>query len=522
VQCVWNPAHDDSSCYVLQFPNGAVHAGCHHDSCQGKDWQAFKDALGIAGGVSLADVTINGVPASSTGHNALNALNAQGVNAGETIAIGVKLPRPKLSDDAFYGPLGTMVQRFQDNTEADPAATLGCLLVHFGHIVGRSAYVRLDGQRHFLKLFLALIGTTAGGRKGTADTNATSVFDSIYDLMPAGDSMPWSELRHTGLHTGEGLIHLVRDAEYKPAQAGDLNCIDSGIADKRCLLREPEMASVLQRMAREGNTLSTCLRAAWDDIVLENCTKASPQKSTDSHISLIVHCTPAELVAMLRALDQQNGFANRFLWFCSQRSRMIPDARGFEAAVCRDELRQIQETIAATEYDFRQAGEPLEVSLTDEAAEIWQQLYVQNETQLDADEVLGALYARQSQQIRRLAAIFALVDSTWQVGPEHLRPAVALADYNVQTLQYIWAKYGGSTDKYLPAKHPYRMAEAILAAVDGQPLSRNQIYGDVFGRHRTREEIDAALELLEDQGRITQSEERTRGRSRLVITKKIP
>ena len=43
--CVWNQDHQDKSAFVLRFPNGAIAAGCHHNSCQGKRWHDLRDAV---------------------------------------------------------------------------------------------------------------------------------------------------------------------------------------------------------------------------------------------------------------------------------------------------------------------------------------------------------------------------------------------------------------------------------------------------------------------------------------------
>lgn len=39
--CPWNN-HQDAAPYLLQFGNGAIAAGCHHNSCQGNGWQDFR------------------------------------------------------------------------------------------------------------------------------------------------------------------------------------------------------------------------------------------------------------------------------------------------------------------------------------------------------------------------------------------------------------------------------------------------------------------------------------------------
>ena len=43
--CPWNPEHRNRSAYVVQFPSGAIAAGCHHNSCQGKGWPELRDVV---------------------------------------------------------------------------------------------------------------------------------------------------------------------------------------------------------------------------------------------------------------------------------------------------------------------------------------------------------------------------------------------------------------------------------------------------------------------------------------------
>lgn len=39
--CPFSSAHEDGA-YAIQFPSGAIAAGCHHNSCQGKTWQDLR------------------------------------------------------------------------------------------------------------------------------------------------------------------------------------------------------------------------------------------------------------------------------------------------------------------------------------------------------------------------------------------------------------------------------------------------------------------------------------------------
>lgn len=41
-KCPWNDEHTDKSAYVIEFPNGKIVAGCHHDSCSGENWKTLQ------------------------------------------------------------------------------------------------------------------------------------------------------------------------------------------------------------------------------------------------------------------------------------------------------------------------------------------------------------------------------------------------------------------------------------------------------------------------------------------------
>lgn len=40
--CPWNEEHNDRSAYIIQFADGAIAAGCHHNSCSNENWQSLR------------------------------------------------------------------------------------------------------------------------------------------------------------------------------------------------------------------------------------------------------------------------------------------------------------------------------------------------------------------------------------------------------------------------------------------------------------------------------------------------
>jgi hypothetical protein len=63
------------------------------------------------------------------------------------------------------------------NTEADYAALLLQFLVSFGNAIGRKAYLRIEGTKHYPNLFVVLAGQTAKARKGTAADRIHQLFE---------------------------------------------------------------------------------------------------------------------------------------------------------------------------------------------------------------------------------------------------------------------------------------------------------------------------------------------------------
>src|SRR5262249_17227827 len=155
-------------------------------------------------------------------------------------------------------------------------------------------------DRHGTNLFAVLVGTTAKGRKGTS---WGMVRELLTRIGPDWDD----KCVKSGLSSGEGLIHAVRDPleVQEPIKKGG-KVIDyqqviqgPGVTDKRLLVVEGEFALPLKNLARDTNTLSAVIRNAWDRGDLRVLTKSSPTVATGAHISILGHTTKDELLRYL-------------------------------------------------------------------------------------------------------------------------------------------------------------------------------------------------------------------------------
>jgi hypothetical protein len=258
-------------------------------------------------------------------------------------------------EEAFHGLGGKIVRAIEPASEADPAAVLVQTLTAFGNVIGRGAYFSVEADRHHGNEFVVLVGRTSKARKGTS-------WGHVDRLMREAKGQ-WAEERvQGGASSGEGVIWAVRDPIMKrekvkergqPVRYEEVEA-DPGIADKRLLMYEPEFATVLKQTERQGNTLSVIFRQAWDGRpTLRSMTKNSPAVSTGAHISVVGHITADELRRYLTATETANGFANRFLLFCADRSKMLPEGGRVDPGVMAGLREELVEALAFA----RTAGE---------------------------------------------------------------------------------------------------------------------------------------------------------------------
>src|SRR5437762_3189358 len=195
-------------------------------------------------------------------------------------------------------------------------------------------------------------------------------------------------------------------------------------------------------MTREGNTLSPVIRSAWDCGDLKTMVKNSPAKATGAHISIVGHITKDELRRLLTQTESANGFANRFLWVAVKRSKCLPDGGAIDTVSFEDVVAQLQAVV-----DF--AKDFVEIFRDPDAKTLWREAYP------DLSEgkpgMLGAITGRAEAQVMRLSAIYALLDKSRLIRPEHHRAALAVWKYCEESACWIFGTNTGdrNADKIL-------------------------------------------------------------------------
>jgi hypothetical protein len=180
-----------------------------------------------------------------------------------------------IHENGFHGVAGDMVRRIAPQTEADPAALLLQFLTAWGSLAGRGPYYLVEADRHHTNIFVAIVGTTSKGRKGTS----------------------WGRVQRGVLSTIDE--HRVEACLLQGVGSGEALLDSFAEPDRRRLVIEPEFSRLLAIISREGCTLSQIFRTTWDQGTADIRTRQNKLHVTGAHLSLIGHITRDELLRRL-------------------------------------------------------------------------------------------------------------------------------------------------------------------------------------------------------------------------------
>ena len=380
----------------------------------------------------------------------------------------------------FHGPAGEFVLRTDPHTESHPMALLSQFLVTFGAATGRNAHYTVEASRHHTNEFIILVGPSAKGRKGSS-------WDHVEALLRDVDRHFVEHCIASGMSSGEGLIAEVAD----PADD------QLPVTDKRKLVVESEFAQVMKVLAREGNTLSPVIRNAWDGKTLQTMAKNSPLRATGAHIAIVGHITKDELLRHLNGTELANGFFNRFMVVAVQRSKTLP----FGGRLNDDDLARVRQQVRLAAR-FAAVEQP--ITFDPAARERWIAAY--DELSRGEAGLAGAATARAEAHTVRLALLYALLDCSPAIRPEHLEAALAFWAYSAASARWVFGDSIGD---------PTADDIWTLARDRHDGITRTEV-SNLFSRNKKAREIDRALQALIDAGRLQRATAQDPGTGRTL------
>ena len=369
------------------------------------------------------------------------------------------------AEAVFHGPAGEFVLRTDPHTESHPMALLSQFLVAFGTAAGAGAHYAVEASRHHSNEFIVLVGPSSKGRKGSS-------WDHVEALIRDVDEGFVERCIASGMSSGEGLIAEVADASE-----------DAPAGEKRKLIVESEFAQVMKVLAREGNTLSPVIRNAWDGKTLQTLAKNSPLRATGAHIGIVGHITKQELLRHITATELANGFFNRFMVVCVQRSKTLP----FGGRLGGEELDCVREQVRLA---ARFASVAQQITFDPRARERWIAAY--DELSRGEAGLAGAATARAEAHTVQLALIYALLDCSQLIQLEHLGAALAFWAYSAASARWVFGDSIGD---------PTADEIWAMARERHEGITRTEV-SNLFSRNKKAREIDRALQALIDAGRL--------------------
>jgi hypothetical protein len=407
----------------------------------------------------------------------------------DDINLPAPAPWPVLRPEGMHGIVGDIAQMIAPETEADVVGLYVQLLVAAGSSIGRTAYAQVEGERHHCNFFVITVGKSGHGRKGTSWGRSRQVMQIV-------DAHWLENCIATGMSSGEGLITRIRDSRIGENAQGEPEIVDAGIADKRLLVVETEFGQTMRNMRRESNTLSAIIRAAWDGTQLSTMTKTA-LKASNPHVSIIAHVTDAELHDSLERVSLLNGFANRFLWILVRRSKQLPE--GGRRLDLSGVGKRLEESIG---YARRLE----ELQRAQDTRDLWAKVYPRLTNPRPG--IGGVATSRAEAQVLRLAVLFAALDGSNIIMPDHLKAALSVWDYCEESARIIFGC----------EEHLDPLAKSILTKLESagaSGMTRTEISG-ALGNNKPAEKIVGALGKLMELKKARFTKEKTTGSKKPV------
>ena len=396
--------------------------------------------------------------------------------------------------DIKIGLIKDIIDTVMPETEAHLMAIVFSFLCSLGNIIGRKFYFPMEGGKHYPNIFICLVGRTAKARKGTSWGRIEEIYNKV-DFNWVTDNIT------SGLYTGEGLIHALRDPRYeynKKTQQEEL--VDEGVKDKRLLALESEFSNVLNQSNGKMSILSNVLRNAWDGKTLTTLIKNNREKASNPHVSIIAHITKEELKNCITSSDLVNGFANRFLWVYVERSKKLPLGGDIPEEKIISIANQIND-INIWAIGFR--GES-PITFDVEAEKLWCEMY--EDLSEGVEGILGKVTSRSEPQVLRLSLIYAILDKSKEIKSKHLKAAKSLWSYCLKSADYIFDNSNNNI-----------INETIIDYLKNNDngLSKTEIY-KLFHNHHQKEKINMAISFLIQSEKIISKKMNTNGRPKTI------
>jgi hypothetical protein len=221
--------------------------------------------------------------------------------------------------------------------------------------------------------------------------------------------------------------------------------------------------------------------------------KSARASCAEPHVSIVGHITSTELQKLLSESDAANGFANRFIWVGSVRSKHLP----FGGTVDHEALASLSDRLQEAVSFARTVQE---LAWSPDAAQLWEEIYPKLSE--GKPGLLGLVTARAEAHTLRLAVLYALLAKSAEIRLGDLRAALELWRYSADSAAFIFGNALGDST-----------ADAIVDLLRARPegVTRTELSAH-FDRKKSKPQLDAAITLGQSYGLIRIERRETGGR----------
>jgi hypothetical protein len=316
------------------------------------------------------------------------------------------------------------------------------------------------------------------------------LFESVHsDYLVSAGFLPLEKL--TALSTGEGLIQKVRDPYSWTT--GDKEHNDPGVSDKRLLCDISEFAGVLAQGRREGATLSTVLRDAFDGVVMTTPSATAFRRASDTHVCVVGSVPETEIVKNLNDVEKTNGFANRFPMFYSARTKIVPSPKPTDPMLMAQFARHVADAI----WFGSRVGL---VEMDDDALSLWETTLYRRIEDQTYPELIDSLLGRRSLHTMIFAALIALFDHKSKIDADHLLAADAWMEYWEQTVLFVFST-AESNEKAIKDKALQDQLVKMIDELGGVKVSHTALATKATNKYQRRDltavDVKRAMEALQ-------------------------
>lgn len=439
--CPWNPEHTDGSAYVARLGNGALSAGCHHESCRGRGWQELR-------------ATVEGAAGSSPSVVLVTAPLPEGLPPD---------PIPPFPESAFVGVLAEYADLVGPTTESARSFQWAACATAISVMIGRAAALPWGPSTMPPTLYVCCLGPTARARKSTA---LSDVMEILLRPLVGNGSGPQAVTLVEGSVSGEGIAEAIAD---QPAAKGA--AAETG---RRALLLYNELGSVLEKIGREqaGNLMEFLMamfdaRSTWSS---KTRSKESPSFDiTKGTLAVLAASTLDWLARATNELHIASGFINRLLFVAGANSQVLP-VRPAVPSEAADPLRKrVSERILKLRGDFR---------LEQAAFEVHAARYKGFHAPAGSESLQQAT-GRQDVYSLRVAMVLAAAEGSLAITRAHMEAAWAVTDHSNAVVLPLVVRAGQTRSAEVEDRIRRAADRVVLAG--GQTFSQRDLYQRLKG-----------------------------------------